>query len=150
MNVPQIAANTTLDRERQSVLRFYVVASDMPQGGAEQRSSRVLVTVDVIDVNDNEPSFAQESYTAVIPENAPVGISVVNITATDPDEGEGGTIHYEIVDEGEANGTSRIDEEQTGHFIFLMCKQTKLFIYFAKDFSIYSSRDCYRFQGCSK
>lgn len=46
------------------MLRFYVVASDMPQGGAEQRSSRALVTIDVLDVNDNAPSFEQESYTA--------------------------------------------------------------------------------------
>ncbi|XP_026826101.1 cadherin EGF LAG seven-pass G-type receptor 2 isoform X2 [Ooceraea biroi] len=105
----QIAANTSLDRERQSVLRFYVVASDMPQGGAEQRSSRALVTVDVLDVNDNAPSFEQDSYTAVIPENAPVGISVVNITASDPDEGEGGMIHFEIIDEGEANGLFKIN-----------------------------------------
>ncbi|XP_017888603.1 cadherin-23 [Ceratina calcarata] len=105
----KIAANTTLDREKQSVLRFYVVASDMPQGGAEQRSTRALVTVDVLDVNDNAPTFDQESYTAVIPENAPKGVSVVNITATDPDEGEGGTINYEIIDEGEANGLFKIN-----------------------------------------
>ncbi|KAL6429278.1 hypothetical protein ACFW04_008175 [Cataglyphis niger] len=105
----QIAVNTTLDRERQSVLRFYVVASDMPQGGADQRSSRALVTIDVLDVNDNAPSFEQESYTAVIPENAPVKISVVNITATDPDEGEGGMIYFEIIDEGEANGLFKIN-----------------------------------------
>lgn len=101
----QITANTTLDRERQSVLRFYVVASDMPQGGAEQRSTRALVTIDILDVNDNAPVFPQESYTAVIPENASTGVSVVNITATDPDEGEGGQIHFEIIDEGEANGS---------------------------------------------
>lgn len=100
----KIATNTTLDREKQSVLRFYIVASDMPQGGAEQRSTRALVTVDVLDVNDNAPTFEQESYTAVIPENAPSGVSVVNITATDPDEGNGGVISYEIIDEGEASG----------------------------------------------
>lgn len=100
----QIATNTTLDREKQSVLRFYVVASDMPQGGAEQRSTRALVTVDVLDVNDNAPTFEQEAYTAVIPENAPSGVSVVNITATDPDEDKGGVINYEIIDEGEASG----------------------------------------------
>lgn len=76
----------------------------MPQGGAEQKSVRALVTVDILDVNDNTPSFPQDSYTAVIPENAPSGISVVNITASDPDEGMGGTIHFEIIDEGEANG----------------------------------------------
>ncbi|XP_046625369.1 cadherin-23 isoform X1 [Neodiprion virginianus] len=104
-----IAANTTLDRERQSVLRFYVIATDMPQGGAEQKTSRALVTVDILDVNDNAPSFPQESYTAVVPENAPAGISVVNITAVDPDEGKGGTIHFEIIDEGEANGLFKIN-----------------------------------------
>lgn len=76
----------------------------MPQGGAEQRSTRALVTVDILDVNDNAPVFPQESYTAVIPENAQTGVSVVNITATDLDEGEGGQIHFEIIDEGEANG----------------------------------------------
>ncbi|XP_012262137.2 cadherin-23 isoform X2 [Athalia rosae] len=104
-----IAANTTLDRERQSVLRFYVVAMDMPQGGAEQKSSRALVTVDILDVNDNAPSFPLDSYTAVVPENAPPGISVVNITAVDPDEGRGGIIHFEIIDEGEANGLFKIN-----------------------------------------
>lgn len=76
----------------------------MPQGGAEQRSTRALVTVDVLDVNDNAPTFEQEAYTAVIPENAPSGVSVVNITATDPDEDKGGLINYEIIDEGEASG----------------------------------------------
>lgn len=100
----QIGENVTLDRERQSVLRFYVVASDVPQGGAEQRTTRALVTVDVLDVNDNAPSFSQDSYTAVIPENAPNGVSVVNVTATDPDEGKGGMVHFDIIDQGEANG----------------------------------------------
>ena len=79
----------------------------MPEGGAEQRTARALVTVDVLDVNDNAPTFPQDSYTAVIPENAPTGISVVNITATDPDEGPGGIINFEIIDEGEASGMSK-------------------------------------------
>lgn len=76
----------------------------MPDGGADQKTARALVTVDVLDVNDNAPTFQQESYTAVIPENASVNVSIVNITATDPDEGAGGTIHFEIIDEGEASG----------------------------------------------
>ncbi|KAJ8680655.1 hypothetical protein QAD02_016442 [Eretmocerus hayati] len=100
----KISASTVLDRERQSVLRFYVIASDIPHGGADQRTTRALITVDVLDVNDNAPIFPQESYTAVIPENASTNVSVVNITASDPDEGAGGMIHFEIIDEGEANG----------------------------------------------
>ncbi|KAF7997629.1 hypothetical protein HCN44_006200 [Aphidius gifuensis] len=104
-----IANDVKLDREHQSVLRFYVIASDMPQGGAEQRTTRALVTVNVLDVNDNAPNFPQDSYTAVIPENAPLGVSVVNISASDPDEGKGGQIHFEIIDEGEANGLFKIN-----------------------------------------
>lgn len=76
----------------------------MPEGGVEQKTTRALVTVDILDVNDNAPSFPQESYTAVIPENAAKGVSIVNITAVDPDEGTGGRVHFEIIDEGEANG----------------------------------------------
>ncbi|XP_034950821.1 cadherin EGF LAG seven-pass G-type receptor 1 isoform X2 [Chelonus insularis] len=109
----QIAENITLDRERQSVLRFYVIASDIPQGGADQKTTRVLVTVNVLDVNDNPPYVYQTAYTAVIAENAPVNVSVINITATDPDEGKGGIIHFEIIDEGEANGLFEINH-QTG------------------------------------
>lgn len=104
-----IAKDVYLDRERQSVLRFYIVASDVPQGGAEQKTKRALVTVDVLDVNDNAPSFPQDTYTAVIPENAPTGVSIVNITASDPDEGKGGQIHFEIIDEGEASGLFKIN-----------------------------------------
>ncbi|CAB0037958.1 unnamed protein product [Trichogramma brassicae] len=105
----RIAPNVTLDRERQSVLKMQVIAQDMPQGGANRRVAQASITVDVLDVNDNAPAFAQESYTSVVPENAAPGVSIVNVTARDPDEAGGGTIHYEIIDEGEASGLVRIN-----------------------------------------
>lgn len=43
-----------------------------------------------------------------MPENVPIGISVVNVTASDPDEGLGGEIRYDFLDEGEANGTESL------------------------------------------
>ncbi|XP_058795727.1 cadherin EGF LAG seven-pass G-type receptor 3 [Phymastichus coffea] len=106
----RIAPNMTLDRERQSVLRMYAIAADTPGGGAAQRTARALIAVDVLDVNDNAPMFPQKSYTAVIPENAPVGVSIINITASDPDEGSGGIIHFEIIDQGEAVGLFKINQ----------------------------------------
>ncbi|GBP73902.1 Cadherin-23 [Eumeta japonica] len=107
--VLQVAPNKSLDRERQSVLRLEIEASDTPRGGNEQLKGITNVLIDVLDVNDNAPRFEKDQYTAVVPENVPVGISVVNLTALDPDEGLGGEIKYELVDEGEANGLFTID-----------------------------------------
>jgi len=62
------------------------------------------VTIDILDVNDNAPTFSKKVYSTVVPENVPVGSGVVNLTATDPDEGAGGEITYELLDQGELNG----------------------------------------------
>lgn len=105
----QVAENKTLDRERQSVLRLEVVATDIPNGGANRLKTTATILIDVLDVDDNSPEFDKNVYTAVVPENVPIGISVINITATDPDEGLGGEIRYEFLDEGDANGFFAID-----------------------------------------
>ncbi|KAL4713625.1 hypothetical protein ACJJTC_017666 [Scirpophaga incertulas] len=105
----QVALNKSLDRERQSVLRFEVEAYDIPKGGADRLKSTALILVDVLDVDDNTPTFEKPVYTAVVPENVPIGISVLKVTATDPDEGLGGEISYEFLDEGESNGLFTIN-----------------------------------------
>ncbi|GLG95415.1 Cadherin-87A, partial [Gryllus bimaculatus] len=107
--VISVAANASLDHERHSSLRFTVVAADTPQGV-------IHVFVDVLDVNDNAPSFGQESYSAVIPENVPVNTVLLTVSATDPDEGMGGVVSYEFLDEGEANGLFVINKT-TGQII---------------------------------
>nr|XP_032511121.1 cadherin-23 isoform X1 [Danaus plexippus plexippus] len=107
--VIQVGENKTLDRERQSVLRIEVEAYDMPAGGADRLKSVATVLIDVLDVDDNTPVFDKSVYTAVVPENVPIGINVVKLTAVDPDEGLGGEIKYEFLDEGEAHGLFTID-----------------------------------------
>lgn len=109
----QIAPNQTIDRERDAVLKFVVTAEDAPGRNTETRRATVEVTITVLDVNDNAPIFAQKSYSAVIPESAETNTFVFNITATDPDEGPGGEIHYDFLNEGDANGLLRINS-QTG------------------------------------
>jgi hypothetical protein len=47
----QVAPGVTLDREKQSVLRFTVVASDTPQGGSEQRKSSAVVSALYLSLN---------------------------------------------------------------------------------------------------
>ncbi|XP_059614956.1 cadherin-23 [Phlebotomus argentipes] len=104
-----VAANHTIDREKQSVLKFTVQAEDALGKPSEARKSTSDVVIDVLDVNDNPPAFAMKTYSAVIPENVPIGSQVINISATDPDEGPGGEIRYDLLNEGEANGLLRIN-----------------------------------------
>ena len=100
----RIASGQVLDREKQSVLKLIVVAEDAPGRPQDAKKATTEVMVDVLDVNDNAPIFGQRSYTAVIPENVLVDTFVIAITAHDPDEGLGGEVRYDILNEGEANG----------------------------------------------
>lgn len=105
----QIAPNQTIDHEKVSELKLLVTAEDAIGKSTEARRSTAEVIISVLDVNDNEPIFSQKSYSAVIPENAEINTLVVRIMATDPDEGPGGEIHYEFLNEGDANGLLKIN-----------------------------------------
>ena len=50
-------------------------------------SSTATVTVGIIDANDNAPSFASPTYTALVSETAAPDSSIVTITAKDRDSG---------------------------------------------------------------
>lgn len=104
-----IAPGQSLDREKQSKIVLTVSAEDAPGKPSDRRKSTVEVTIDVLDVNDNAPMFSQKSYSAVIPENSALNALVANLSATDPDEGPGGEIRFEILDEGDANGLFKIN-----------------------------------------
>lgn len=105
----QIAPGQRLDRERQALIRLVVTATDALGKPTETRKSTAEVLVSVMDVNDNAPQFLHPSYSAVIPENSNVSTFVANVTARDPDEGLGGEIRYEFLNEGDANGLLRIN-----------------------------------------
>ncbi|XP_055628070.1 protocadherin-like wing polarity protein stan [Toxorhynchites rutilus septentrionalis] len=104
-----IAKGQVLDREKQSVLKIVVIAKDSPGKTTDARRGYAEVVVDVLDVNDNAPIFGQKSYTAVIPENVLADTFVIVITAQDPDEGPGGEVRYDFLNEGEANGLLQIN-----------------------------------------
>ena len=70
---PSNTGRSNLDRERQSEYRLNVIASDTPNGGPEQKSTTAIVYVTLEDVNDTPPIFSQSRYSAVVPENSPVG-----------------------------------------------------------------------------
>uniref|UniRef100_UPI00398F28FC protocadherin Fat 4 n=1 Tax=Pristiophorus japonicus TaxID=55135 RepID=UPI00398F28FC len=69
------------------------VASDM---GVPQRSSSLILTVYVHDVNDNPPIFDQLSYEVTISEAEPVNSRFFKVQASDKDSGVNGEITYDI------------------------------------------------------
>ena len=89
----QLVTNGTIDREQKSRYFFKVEARDQ---GEVSRSVIVPVEINVRDVNDNAPVFAQAAYDATISEESALGSSVAIVSATDNDEAENGQFSYSI------------------------------------------------------
>ncbi|XP_009578906.1 PREDICTED: protocadherin Fat 4-like, partial [Fulmarus glacialis] len=75
------------------------------------------VTVLVIDVNDNAPVFAQNSYSASINMINPVGAHVITVSATDKDQGQNGLIEYYILPDQNFSSFFLIEDMSEGKII---------------------------------
>ncbi|CAM5133741.1 unnamed protein product [Eretmochelys imbricata] len=80
-----------LDRESQRSLHLILTAVD---GGEPQRTGTAQIWINVADANDNPPIFTQELYKVSLRENAPTGSLVLQVRATDNDEGSYAQISY--------------------------------------------------------
>ena len=84
-----------LDRELQHQYNFEVQAVDM---GNPALTGTTIVQFIVRDINDNEPQFENEDYTASILENQPEFFSVLRVSAFDEDIGMNADIQFSILD----------------------------------------------------
>ncbi|XP_041837378.1 cadherin EGF LAG seven-pass G-type receptor 2 isoform X2 [Melanotaenia boesemani] len=57
-----------------------------------------LVTVQVLDVNDNAPIFVSTPFQATVLENVPLGYSIIHIQAVDADSGENSRLAYRLTE----------------------------------------------------
>uniref|UniRef100_A0A672H9K0 FAT atypical cadherin 3b n=1 Tax=Salarias fasciatus TaxID=181472 RepID=A0A672H9K0_SALFA len=80
-----------LDRER---LDRYFLNITIYDQGVPQMSNWRLLTVIIEDANDNDPQFYQDSFSALVSENAAIGMEVITITAFDIDMGPNGQLSY--------------------------------------------------------
>lgn len=90
---PELVVQRSLDREERSHHTLIITATD---GGEYPKSGTMQINVKVIDSNDNSPVFEQSSYVVEIPENSPPGTVLIDLNATDPDEGSNGQVTYSL------------------------------------------------------
>ncbi|KAM7042534.1 uncharacterized protein M8220_007705 [Acridotheres tristis] len=88
---PELVLAKALDREEAAFHELVLRAMD---GGDPARTGTARIRVTVLDANDNAPVFSQAEYTVRVPEDVPVGSTLVTLTATDTDEGPNGHVKY--------------------------------------------------------
>ena len=95
-----IVSNFTFDREDQDHFYFTVIAVD---DEINETSSEVDVEVVILDLNDNEPSFTNKTYTIYFPEDTPVDTVLIGVTALDIDLEENSVAVYSIAETAYSN-----------------------------------------------
>lgn len=92
-----LRARTPLDREQQGTYYLWIEAVD---GGEPSLSCLTVVTVLLLDVNDNPPVVlfpqSNQSYMLVLPSTLP-GTSITEVYAVDKDTGMNAVIAYSII-----------------------------------------------------
>ncbi|XP_072807836.1 protocadherin alpha-11-like [Vicugna pacos] len=94
-NYYSLVLDSSLDRESVANYELVVTARD---GGSPSLSATASVSVDVADVNDNAPTFAQPEYTVFVKENNPPGCHIFTVSARDADAQENALVSYSLVE----------------------------------------------------
>uniref|UniRef100_A0A8C3B025 Cadherin EGF LAG seven-pass G-type receptor 1 n=1 Tax=Cyclopterus lumpus TaxID=8103 RepID=A0A8C3B025_CYCLU len=84
------------DRETRAKYQLIVEANDQGKDPGP-RSATATVKITVEDENDNYPQFTEKRYVVQIPENVAVNTKVIQVDATDRDEGNNAKVHYSII-----------------------------------------------------
>ncbi|KAL8574391.1 hypothetical protein ACOMHN_062904 [Nucella lapillus] len=125
-----IVIKQQLDRE---VTESYLLRVIVTDGGFPQRTGSLTVNITVADINDNRPKFFRGTYNVTVRENTPVDQAILQVSATDQDQGPNGDLTYTFssrvtddvrthlqIDEftGIISARSPIDYEEKNHYQF--------------------------------
>ncbi|XP_029019748.1 cadherin EGF LAG seven-pass G-type receptor 1 isoform X5 [Betta splendens] len=84
------------DRETRAYYQLIVEANDQGRDPCP-RSATATVHISVEDENDNVPQFSEKRYVVQVPENVAVNTKVIQVEATDKDEGNNAKVQYSII-----------------------------------------------------
>ncbi|KAH0618132.1 hypothetical protein JD844_017118 [Phrynosoma platyrhinos] len=89
----ELVLQKPLDREIEQTLHLILTALD---GGEPRKTGTAQIWINVTDANDNPPIFSEVVYKVSLRESVPVGSQVLQVLATDKDEGTNAQIRYEF------------------------------------------------------
>ncbi|XP_073212237.1 protocadherin gamma-B5-like isoform X23 [Lepidochelys kempii] len=87
----ELVLEKPLDREKERSLNLILSSVD---GGEPVKTGTVPIKINIIDANDNSPIFTEKIYKVSMRENLPKGTLVLQVKATDADEGTNARITY--------------------------------------------------------
>ena len=125
-----ITLSASLDHEADQELSFTVEVTD--EGAVTTSPSpavaSVVITVIVTDQNDHVPMFTQPAYNATIDEGAPIGTSVLQLSANDRDSPIHSVLEFSVVNttaftvdiSGTLYTNTHLDQESVGSYQFVV------------------------------
>ncbi|XP_041500575.1 protocadherin alpha-8 isoform X5 [Microtus oregoni] len=116
-NYYSLVLDSALDRETIPDYKVVVTARD---GGSPSQWATASVSVEVADVNDNAPTFAQPEYTVFMKENNPPGAHIFTVSAMDADAQENALVSYSLVER-------RVGERSLSSFVSVHAESGKVF-----------------------
>ncbi|XP_061755625.1 putative protocadherin beta-18 [Nerophis ophidion] len=89
--IPILVVKKSLDRETTGHFSLVLTAFD---GGKPPKTGDMNILINVLDVNDNAPVFSKDVYSVTLNENSPIGTAVIQLNATDLDQGSNANVVY--------------------------------------------------------
>ncbi|XP_037656909.1 protocadherin alpha-10 isoform X5 [Choloepus didactylus] len=116
-NYYSLVLDRALDREKVAAYALLVTARD---GGSPSLSASASVSVEVADVNDNAPAFAQPEYTVFVKENNPPGCHIFTVSARDADAQDNALVSYSLVER-------RVGERAVSSYVSVHAESGKVY-----------------------
>uniref|UniRef100_A0A2R8ZZA5 Protocadherin alpha 5 n=1 Tax=Pan paniscus TaxID=9597 RepID=A0A2R8ZZA5_PANPA len=117
-NYYSLVLDSALDRESVSAYELVVTARD---AGSPSLWATASVSVEVADVNDNAPAFAQPEYTVFVKENNPPGCHIFTVSAGDADAQKNALVSYSLVE-------LRVGEHALSSYVSVHAESGKVYV----------------------